>query len=68
MQAHNLLNIQLGQHGHGHPQVHRQKVGTLGQPIHHHPDGVMSSKSLWQMGYKIHGDAVSFPHWYFQGL
>jgi len=62
MQPHNLFDVQLGQLGHGHPQVHRQKVCALGQPIHYHPDGVMSSESLWKMSHEVHGDAVLFPH------
>jgi len=59
---HNLLNVQLGQLGHGHPQVHRQEMNTFGQSIHYNPDGVVPSKSLWQMGHKVHRDAVPFPH------
>jgi len=62
MQPHNLLNIQLGQLDHGHPQVHCQEMSTFGQSIHYNPDDVMPSKSLWQMGHKVHGDAIPFPH------
>jgi len=45
MQPHNFLNVQLGQLGHGHPQVHRQEMGTLGQSVHYDPYGIMPSKS-----------------------
>jgi len=41
---------------------------TLGQSVHYDPDGVMPSKSSWQMGHKVHRDAIPFPHWYLQGL
>jgi len=68
VQPHNLLNVQLGQLDHGHPQVHRQEISILGQSIDYNPDGVMPPKSSWQMGYKIYRDVISFPHWYLQGL
>ena len=67
MQSYNFLNVHLGQLCHGHPQVHRQEMGILGQSIHYHLYGVMPSKSSWQMGHKVHRDAVPFPHWYLQG-
>jgi len=68
MQSHNILDVQLGQLCHGHPQVHCQEMGTLGQSVHYNPDGVMPSKSSWQMGHKVHRDAVPFLHGYLQGL
>jgi len=60
MQPHNFLNVQLGQLGHRHPQIHRQEMSTIGQSVHYNPDRIMSSKILWQMGHKIHKDAIPF--------
>jgi len=68
MQPHNLLDVQLSQLCHRHPQVHRQEMCALGQSVHYDPDGVMPSKSLWQMGHKVHRDAIPFPYRYLQGL
>jgi len=62
MKPHDFFNVQLGQLGHGHPQVHRQEVSTLSQSVHYDLDGIMPSKSPWQMGHKIHRDAIPFPH------
>jgi len=68
MQPHNFLNVQLGQLGYIHSQIHCQEVSTLGQSVHNNPDGIMTPKGSWQVGHKVHRDAILFPHWYFQRL
>jgi len=67
MQLNNLLNVQLSQLGHGHPQVHRQEMSTLSQSVYYNPNHIMALEGSWQMGHKVHGYAIPFPHYISKG-
>jgi len=68
MQPHYFFNVQLGQLGHIHPQIHCQEMSILGQSVHYNPDRIMTSKGSWQMGHKFHNYPIPFPHGYVQRL
>ena len=60
--SHHLSNIDISQILGLYALLDRNKIGTLGQPIHDDPYGVHSQRGPGKLGDEIHSNIFPFPH------
>jgi len=62
MKSHNLLEVEIGYEGSIMDGVTRQKVSHLGESIHHHHDGILTSLCPWEARNEIHTNIFLWGH------